>query len=143
MNIREKKMRWILFWIFVPLFVITAGLTILSLFSSVIQIDPQFKGIIVGLFVMEAGGAVLALFYSLYTIKPKLVPTNTIPGVSIVREEDSPLGITIDLSKPVTISMQDASIGYTNARNTLSGEYLSSADFKQHFEKMEEHWSFN
>ena len=63
---QRYKMRWWLFFIFVTLFVIAYGLTILALFFGLGNPDPEILNRLTVAFIFETGGAVIALFYSLF-----------------------------------------------------------------------------
>ncbi len=71
-NNQYYKMRWVIFWIFLSLFVITTVLTLLSLFGVTLDdVDEKFKQKLYWVYIGELAVAVFALFYSLFGIEKK------------------------------------------------------------------------
>ena len=65
-----NRMRWILFWVTIGIYSVVTILTILALFTNLVQIPEQFSNSLFNIFIGEAGLAVLALFYSLFKLNP-------------------------------------------------------------------------
>ncbi|MFD9815824.1 DUF1045 domain-containing protein [Streptomyces sp. NPDC059080] len=64
-----EKMRWILFYVFITLFVLIVGSTVWAIFFSLNGWNPQDKNLITKIFVGEVGISVIALFYGLFNLK--------------------------------------------------------------------------
>ncbi len=133
MGTNEKQiewMRWSFFGVVLVFYVIITGLTVIALFTSLVQVDPQFKKLLFGAFILETGGAFFGLYYTLFGFtaegKREPLPTNLIQNVDVVTE--SPLGIPVDLTKIVT----QASL-FDSYMSMLYG-YAATNDFKQYFE---------
>ncbi|MEU8642057.1 DUF1045 domain-containing protein [Streptomyces sp. NPDC048674] len=64
-----EKMRWVLFYVFIVLFVLIVGSTVWVIFFSSNGWNSQDKAFITKIFVGEVGLSVIALFYGLFNLK--------------------------------------------------------------------------
>ena len=67
----KTKMMWILFWVFIPLFVLIVFATLLALFFDFGSLTDTERDRLFYVFIVEIGLAVTALFYSLFGLKEK------------------------------------------------------------------------
>ncbi len=63
------KMRWILFWVLVTLYVVIVIATLLVVFAGIGRPEQQERSLLFKLFIGEIGVTVIALFYALFGIK--------------------------------------------------------------------------
>jgi hypothetical protein len=66
---QQSKMKWILFYVFVSLFVIIVILTIASVFFNMGKLSDDMRKTLSTAFILEIGGAVVALFYSMFNLR--------------------------------------------------------------------------
>lgn len=65
----ETKMRLILFFVITGFFIIITTLTILAVFTNLVDPGQQYQDTLFYTFLVEIGGAIIALFYSLNNLK--------------------------------------------------------------------------
>ena len=68
---QERRMRWILFLVFVALFVVIVLGTLAAVFLDFGNLKEQHRNILFNVFLVEVGAAVIALFYSIFGLKRK------------------------------------------------------------------------
>lgn len=108
MEEQRKKMKWILFWVFLTIYVIVTFLTILALFFNLGNLEVGYKSSLVATFIIETGAGIITLFYSIFSLK-RPDKKNVIPPFSseiqkdVEVVDDSPLGSKIQLNKPTDI----------------------------------------
>lgn len=68
-NSDQRKMRSVMFYVFLAIFVVLTFLTILSLFFGLTKLKEQYQSTLVITFVIEVGVAIAALFYGLFGLK--------------------------------------------------------------------------
>lgn len=70
---QTRRMKWILFSVFVISYAAVVTLTILALFFDVGSLKTRHEDIFMNAFILEVGGAVLALFKVTFNLKKKPV----------------------------------------------------------------------
>ncbi|MDX1671903.1 MAG: hypothetical protein R3211_06140 [Balneolaceae bacterium] len=65
-----NRMRWILFSVITLLFVTITVLTILALFTEIVEVKPSYEEKLLYAFILEIAAAIFGLFYSLFQLKP-------------------------------------------------------------------------
>ena len=111
MDEQSKKMKWILFWVFIVIYIVVTILTILALFFGLGNLGENFKTPLLATFIIETGVGIITLFYSLFGLKKGGTTQNAAPKPNVETEiqrnvdvvEDSPLGAEIELNKPVDL----------------------------------------
>ena len=101
----DDSMRKVLFFALLPIFLLTAVLTMASVFFDVGNLSPTLKMTLVTALILEVAAVVLGLSRRLFGLAPAAqsarpeIPTNSVEGVE--RVMDSPLGRPIDLTGAV------------------------------------------
>jgi hypothetical protein len=114
-NTDQKRMRDIMFYVFISLFIALTILTILSLFFGLTKLKEKYESTLVTTFIIEVGAAVIALFYGLFGIKKKESPNTIQTRIS------GPLKIFIS-AKENSILRNQAYTGYYEIFNEETGE---------------------
>lgn len=81
-------MRWILFWVVLVIFIALVVLTTVSLFTTFLPLDKEFKPVMVTTFVVEVGIAIFGLFYSLFGIKKSGGDGNVKIRLNVIKDSD-------------------------------------------------------
>jgi hypothetical protein len=68
---QTRRMRWILFSVFVTLYVVIVILTTLALFFDVVSLKPKHEDLLVPAFILEIAGVVVAMFKANFIWKKK------------------------------------------------------------------------
>lgn len=66
---QTEKMRWIVFYIFIGLFVLIVLVTIAAVFYGFGNVPQEVRQSVFNIYIIEIGVAVIALFYSLFGLK--------------------------------------------------------------------------
>ncbi len=108
MDEQRSKMKWVLFWVFIAIYIIVTLLTILALFFDLGNLATDYKTPLFTTFIIETGVGIITLFYSLFGLSRNETKETTpqvnseiINNVSVV--DDSPLDTEIQLNKPVDL----------------------------------------
>jgi len=70
-DIQENKMKWVLFWVFMAIYVVIVFGTLWAVFLGNDNVTSSEREILFNAFVVEIGAAVIALFYSVFDLKKK------------------------------------------------------------------------
>ena len=75
-NNMADRMRWVLFWVFISLFVIIVAGTLSMIFFDLGTPQPEERSLLVKVFVIEVGICVATLFYSVFNLQriQKIIP---------------------------------------------------------------------
>ncbi len=128
---QNEKMRWILFWIFIGLYVIITVLTILALFYGLGSLAEEYKKTLFTTFIVETGVGVVTLFYALFGLRK--TSGNTVPPPArIVTEVIHDVGLVTDLPYKGVIDLDKS----TNLLESYNGNFrslLGQNNFSAHF----------
>ncbi len=70
-TLQTQKMKWVLFWVFVVLFVLIVLGTLGAVFLNWGKVQSNERDILFKMFLVEIGLAVAALFYSIFDLKER------------------------------------------------------------------------
>ena len=80
---QAKRMKWILFYIFVTIFVLVVAGTIATVFFDYGKPSPEERKLLFNVFIGEVGVAILALFKVLFGLKKKpVVEEEAVPRIA-------------------------------------------------------------
>jgi hypothetical protein len=84
---QEEKMKWIMFYVFLGLFVLAVLGTLGMVFFGFGTPTPDERSLMVKAFIGEIAAAVVALFYSLFKLKPKHETQISEENQKIIKEQ--------------------------------------------------------